>query len=516
MLDWFRRGRQRGTPAELEGRTLGKYRMLRPLGRGGMARVYRAYHAQLDRYVAVKVLRPDLVGGDELNAESWRARFQREARAVAALRHPNVVRVFDFDVERGLSYIVMECLEGDSLKTRLNDYRVRGERMAVGEAVRILLDTLSGLAYAHSEGMIHRDLKPGNVLLTKRGDAVLSDFGIAQMVGDTRRPMPGALVGTVNYMAPEQGRDGRSDRRSDVYSVGVIFYEMLVQRLPFEADTPLAVVMKHVDDPLPLPRQIDPSIPEPFERIILKALAKDPDDRYQSAEEMAQAIRKAAEDVRVALPDRISPPLSFTTPGAPSDSVAVFSGAERARIGDDGFATGQTATTLEKRSLLERLTAGEPLLTRSSAILLAMGLISFGNLAAFTVVGVTGLWTALSRGWPLEFFLVAAALSVVMHATGSAYLVIPLGVLLGNGFIFTYCTFTGNWRHWLFLWVFELWVIASAIVGARWLLRRSRRSHRLNRLIPLILAPMALGLSILVAYGSIAFSILDMARGWVR
>jgi serine/threonine protein kinase len=183
VFNLFQFRRRRGARSGLEGRTIGKYRVLGPLGRGGMARVYRAYHPQLDRYVAIKVLRSDLVEDGEFDASSWRARFRREARAVAALRHPNVVQVFDFDVEHGLSYIVMEYLEGDSLKTRLNDYRVRGERMPLGEVVRILLDVLDGLAYAHSEGMIHRDLKPGNILLTRQGQAVIADFGIAQIVG---------------------------------------------------------------------------------------------------------------------------------------------------------------------------------------------------------------------------------------------------------------------------------------------------------------------------------------------
>ncbi|MGD9048652.1 MAG: serine/threonine-protein kinase, partial [Anaerolineae bacterium] len=147
----------------LPGRNLGKYRLLEPLGRGGMARVYRAYHPQLDRYVAIKVLRSDLV-----EEEEFLARFKREARAVAALRHPNIVQVFDFDVQDGLYYMVMELLEGDSLRTRLNDYRARDERMPLGDVARILLDVLEGLAYAHSEGMIHRDVKPGNILLSKR------------------------------------------------------------------------------------------------------------------------------------------------------------------------------------------------------------------------------------------------------------------------------------------------------------------------------------------------------------
>ena len=246
------RGEGNVTPASLEGQTLGKYRVMEPLGRGGMARVYRAYHPQLDRYVALKVLRSDLVDDEE-----FLTRFRREARAVAALRHPNIVQVFDSDVEGEIYYIVLELLEGDTLKTRLNDYRVRGERMPLGEMVRILLDVLDGLAYAHGEGMVHRDIKPANILLTRRGEAVVTDFGIAQMVGSTRHTASGAMMGTLNYMAPEQGLQGQSDVRSDVYSLGIVFYEMLTQRVPFDADTPLAVLMKHLNDPLPLPRKIE-------------------------------------------------------------------------------------------------------------------------------------------------------------------------------------------------------------------------------------------------------------------
>jgi serine/threonine-protein kinase len=494
----------------LEGQMLGKYQVLEPLGRGGMARVYRAYHPQLDRYVAIKILRADLVPDD-----AFFTRFRQEAQAVAALRHPNIVQVFDHDVEDDISYMVLELLEGDSLKTRLHDYRVRDERMPLGEVVRILLDVLNGLGYAHGRGMIHRDIKPGNILLTRQGQAVIADFGIAQMVGGTRHTVPGALLGTMNYMAPEQGLEGQSDARSDIYSLGVVLYEMLTQRTPFEADTPLAVLMKHAHDPLPLPRQIDPAIPEPFERVVLKALAKDPDDRYQSAEAMARGLKEAAQQAQVALPQHISLPLSFTTAEAPSESVAVFSGAERESIRDAEFAGDETATTLERGSALDRLKAGERLLKPGSAVLLAMGLVSFGNLAAFTVAGVTGLWAVFGRGWPMEFFLVAAGLCVVMHATGAARMLIPLGILLGNGFIFTYCTFTGNWRHWLFLWVFEIWVIAGSVVAGIWLARQDR-SRRPSRLIALILGPIALVLSVIVTYTSIALGILNMLLDWVR
>ncbi len=356
------------TPASLEGQTLGRYRVLEPLGRGGMARVYRAYHPQLDRYVAIKVLRSDLMDDEE-----FLARFQREARAVAALRHPNIVQVFDFDVQGGLYYMVMELLEGDTLKRRLNDYRVRGERMPLGETVRILLDVLDGLAYAHSEGMVHRDIKPSNVLLTSRGQAVLGDFGIAQIVGGTRHTVSGALMGTLSYMAPEQGMEGHSDVRSDIYSLGIILYEMLIQRPPFEADTPLAVLMKHVNDPLPLPRAIDPELPEPFERLVLKALSKGADDRYPSAEEMAQALRTAAEDAGVELPTRISLPLSFTTDEAPEESVAVFSGTARERIADVEFAADDTDASLGQKLGVQLKEGGQTLREAGRELLSVVG-----------------------------------------------------------------------------------------------------------------------------------------------
>ncbi len=336
---------EKGTAmALLEGQMLGRYRVLEPLGRGGMARVYRAYHSQLDRYVAIKVLRSDLVEDAE-----FLARFRREARAVAALRHSNIVQVFDSDVEGEVYYIVLELLEGDTLKTRLNDYRLRSERMPLGEIVRVMLDVLDGLAYAHSEGMIHRDLKPANILLTKRGEAVITDFGIAQIVGSTQHTASGALMGTLNYMAPEQGLEGQSDAHSDIYSLGIMLYEMLTQQVPFDADTPLAVLMKHLNDPLPLPRQIEPDIPEPFERIVLKALSKRPVDRYDSTEEMAQALWAAAEEVGIEVPQRISLPFSFTTSEAPSESVAVFSGTARERITDAEFAADDTDASIGQR-----------------------------------------------------------------------------------------------------------------------------------------------------------------------
>ncbi len=330
-------------PSSLEGRMLGKYRVMDPLGRGGMAQVFRAFHPQLERYVAIKVLRSDLV-----EEEEFLARFRREAKAVAALRHPHIVQVFDFDVEDDLYYMVMELLEGDTLKAYLNSYRTRGENMPLGEMVRTLLDVLDGLAYAHGEGIVHRDIKPANVLLTRRGQAVLTDFGIAQIVGTTRYTMSGALMGTLNYMAPEQGLEGHGDVRSDIYSMGIMFFEMVTGRTPYDADTPLAILMKHLNDPLPLPHKLAPDLPESLERVILKALAKQPEDRYASAAEMAKALEGAAAEARIEVPERISlPQVKDLQPPAPPP--AVFSGEARQHISDHGFAVDDTDADLARR-----------------------------------------------------------------------------------------------------------------------------------------------------------------------
>jgi tRNA A-37 threonylcarbamoyl transferase component Bud32 len=278
------------SPFTLEGQMLGKYRVLEALGRGGMAQVYRGYHPTLDRYVAIKVLRVDLV-----DDENFLKRFRHEAHAVSGLRHANIVQVFDFDVQDDYYFMVMELLEGDTLRARLNDYRLKKQRMPLDEIVRILVDVLSGLAYAHSEGIIHRDIKPANIMLTKKGQAVLTDFGIAQILGSTKVTVSGALMGTLNYMAPEQGLEGRCDARSDIYSLGIVLFEMLTGYTPFDADTPLAILMKHLNDPLPLPSQLDPSLPPSLEQVVLKTLSKAPEDRYQSAAEMAAALQRLEE-----------------------------------------------------------------------------------------------------------------------------------------------------------------------------------------------------------------------------
>jgi hypothetical protein len=272
--------------ADLTGKTLGRYRLVERIGRGGMATVYKAYQPALERYVAVKVMHEQLVAEDP----QFFKRFQREARAVAALRHPNIVQVFDFGVEDGVPYMVMEYLEGVTLKHELQALTARGETMPPGEAGRIFQAIAGAVDHAHGQGMAHRDLKPANVMLTAKGEVVLTDFGIARIVGGTQYTATGAILGTPAYMSPEQGQGQGGDERSDVYALGVILYEMVTGRVPFDADTPLAVIYKHISDPLPLPRRLNPALPEGVEQVILKAMAKRPEDRYQRVADMADAL----------------------------------------------------------------------------------------------------------------------------------------------------------------------------------------------------------------------------------
>ncbi len=269
---------------DLGGKTLGKYELLERIGRGGMAEVYKGYHAALDRHVAIKILHPFL-GEDP----QFKDRFSNEARNVAQLRHPNIVQVydFDFDPQRELYYMVMEHIDGPTLRARLMQLSFQGEVFDIPEAVRITLDLARALAYAHSHGMIHRDLKPGNIMFDSDGRVVLTDFGIARIISGPNMTASGSMIGTPAYMAPEQGLGQSGDHRSDIYSLGIVLYQLVTGVTPFNADTAIAVVLKHVNDPLPPPTSINPAIPDSLERIIYKALAKSPDERYQFVEEMA-------------------------------------------------------------------------------------------------------------------------------------------------------------------------------------------------------------------------------------
>ncbi len=271
--------------ASLTGKTLGKYQITERLGRGGMAEVYKAYHPQLERYAAVKVLHGFLAEG-----EDFQARFQREAKAIAALRHPNIVQIYDIDNDDDNYFMVMEFVDGGTLKDRL--IQTSGP-LAIKEMAHIFREVASALDYAHRHGVLHRDIKPANVLLDGSGRVVLTDFGIARIVSETQFTVTGTLVGTPAYMSPEQGKGMPIASPSDIYSLGIILYEMVTGKVPFDADTPLAVIHKHINEPLPSPRTIREDIPRVLEAVIVKALAKEPEDRYQSAAEMVDAAENA-------------------------------------------------------------------------------------------------------------------------------------------------------------------------------------------------------------------------------
>ncbi len=265
------------------GKELGSYRIIKQLGRGGMADVYKAYQPRLDRYVAIKIL-PAVLARDE----TFLARFEREAKAVAGLYHRNILTVYDYGEEEGQTYLVMAYVEGGTLKARM------GQFWGLNKTADIISQVGDALAYAHRRGVIHRDVKPANILMMEEDWPLLSDFGLAKMVEPSvQLTKTGMTVGTPEYMSPEQAAGVAADERSDIYSLGVVLYEMVTGRPPFQADTPLAVILKHVNDPLPLPRKFRPDLPRAVERVILKALAKNPDDRYQKVEDMVAALKAA-------------------------------------------------------------------------------------------------------------------------------------------------------------------------------------------------------------------------------
>ncbi len=289
-----------------DGANLGSYRILGPLGQGGMARVYRAFQPSLRREVAIKVIDARLAAH-----ESFRARFRREAEVLARLEHPNILPVFDYGESDGTAYIVYRYIAGGELKGLL------GRALPVADAVRLLTPVASALDFAHARGIVHRDIKPGNILLTEDGTPIVADFGLARILeaglgADAPPTVTGSDVtlGTPAYMAPEQvmGRD--IDGRTDQYALGIVAYQMLTGSVPFSADTPMAVALMQVHEPLPLPTARNPLIDPPLERVLLTALAKERTDRYPSCSAFVGALAAAASG-------SIAEPARFIAPPAP-------------------------------------------------------------------------------------------------------------------------------------------------------------------------------------------------------
>ena len=264
------------------GETVGPYRVIEQLGQGGMATVYKAYHPALDRCVALKVLHPAF-----REDASFLMRFQREAKVIAKLEHPHIVPIYDYAEHMGQPYLVMKFIEGETLKARL----ARGP-LAPDEALHILQAVGAALAHAHRQGILHRDIKPSNILLTPNGEVYLADFGLARIaeLGATTLSAD-MLLGTPHYISPEQGQGRRDlDAGTDIYSLGVVLYEIVVGRVPFTADTPFSIVHDHIFKPLPLPRTVNPRVPEPVERVLLRALAKERADRYADVDSLVSAF----------------------------------------------------------------------------------------------------------------------------------------------------------------------------------------------------------------------------------
>ena len=269
----------------LEGKILGsRYEIIEKIGNGGMATVYKAKCHVLKRYVAVKILRDEFTTDNE-----FVRRFNIEAQSVASLTHPNIVSVYDVGHEGDLYYIVMELVKGKTLKEIIVEDGALGWKWSAKIAIQIA----SALEMAHKNNIVHRDIKPHNIIITEDGIAKVTDFGIAKAVSNSTITAFGATIGSVHYFSPEHAKGGFTDAKSDLYSLGVVLYEMVTGRVPFDADTPVSVALKHMQEEPEEPSKINPNVPESISKIIMKAMQKDPNLRYSSATEMKEDLEKA-------------------------------------------------------------------------------------------------------------------------------------------------------------------------------------------------------------------------------
>ncbi|HEU0297788.1 MAG TPA: serine/threonine-protein kinase [Anaerolineales bacterium] len=292
------------------GQMLGAYRIIGKIGQGGMATVYKAYQPSMDRHVAIKVLPGQLADSPE-----FVKRFQQEARIIARLEHPHILPVFDFGEDNGITFFVMRYFDAGTLKDKM-----AAGPLPIHEIDRIFTQLADALGYAHARGIVHRDLKPANALVDADGNLFLTDFGIAKLLesASPRLTQTDAIMGTPAYISPEQAQAGPVDQRSDIYSLGIILYEMVTGRVPYVADTPLAVILKHVSDPLPLPSVVKTDISPAIEQVILKALAKNPNDRFATTAEFVAAWKRALREMdTLARAPEVQTVVSPSTPPPP-------------------------------------------------------------------------------------------------------------------------------------------------------------------------------------------------------
>ncbi|WP_294601953.1 Stk1 family PASTA domain-containing Ser/Thr kinase [uncultured Lactobacillus sp.] len=286
-----------------------RYRIIDTLGEGGMANVYLAEDIILQRKVAVKILRLDLQ-----KEPQTLARFQREALATSELSHPNIVMVLDVGTDHGLPYMVMEYVDGPDLK----DYIRANSPLNLGNIIKIMDQILSAMSLAHKHNVIHRDLKPQNILMDKHGNIKIADFGIAVALNQNSVTQTNSAIGSVHYMSPEQTRGGLVTKQSDIYSLGIILYELITGNVPFNGDSAVSIALKHAQEPIPSIRKQDPNIPQALENVVLKATAKDPRDRYNSAKEMKDDLDTSLE------PGRANEPVFKPTHGNNDDETIIL------------------------------------------------------------------------------------------------------------------------------------------------------------------------------------------------
>jgi serine/threonine protein kinase len=286
------------------GRTIGGYQIADEIGRGGMAIVCRAYQPQLERWVAIKIMHT------EVDSDEFLARFRREAKAIAALRHPNILTVYDYGEEGKIAYIVMEYVPGGSLKANLTD-----QPLDWPDAATLVIPVGRALAYAHSQGVVHRDVKPANILLARPEWPLLADFGLIKLL-DRQRAItrPGTSLGTPTYFSPEQAMGGEIDHRSDIYGLALVLYRLVTGRLPFDTESPIEAMLSRLhDEPTP-PRQFCPQVSPRLESVIMRALSHDPDDRHSDMEALVADLSR--------LPGATGRAVMRSSQGAPGGTTA--------------------------------------------------------------------------------------------------------------------------------------------------------------------------------------------------